>query len=372
MRSESRTTPADASREVTETLVRAFRRAAREERRAVGTEHVLHALLDGESAARDLVASTVRDTGALMGTINAKGDEHWTGRDDAGDGTPAGPAVMAVLREAAWTAGGGAQSPRPTGALTAALAHALRSAGEHGVSLANPSHLLVGLLHDPGNRACEALLERRIDRGALVAAVTDHPSVRRDGARTSRCVDGLRHMGMLTRRGAYWSRLARALSSGGFGSPIMLTVRREAKRQAVRLGHPEVTAPHLLLGMLVLDDELAHAGLALRDEWTRVNKGAELLRERGVTLADVANAPVLAPAEGDVQDPSGPRMHEEVEATLNRARLLRNERKDPSTGTTHLLAALVAEPDGPCDTLLTSLGVKTGELCEALGQADTN
>lgn len=363
MRPEPHTATADASRELRETLVEAFRRAVRDGRPDVGTEHVLVALLDGESAAKDLLAPRVRDSGSLMGVITAKGAEHWVGEDRAGDGEPlGGHAVAALLREAAWAASEDEVPPRPTGALTAALAQALMRAGELGVSRANASHLLMGLLHDRGNRACEALLERRVNREDLLARLAVHPSARQDGTRHPDGVAGLRNMGVLNERGMYWGRLARVLSSGGFGSPVIPTVRLEAERQAVRLGHSEVTPVHLLLGMLSLDDQLAEAGLRLRAKWARTNKGAELLRERGVTLA----AMVDALAEPSTADPFRPTMHEEIGRLLTRARLRCHERGDPSTGTTHLLAVLVAEPAEPCGPLLASLGVDTAELRQAL------
>jgi hypothetical protein len=220
----------------------------------------------------------------------------------------------------------------------------------------------MGLLHDRGNRACEALLERRMDRDDLNARLAVHPSARQDGTRHPDGVAALRNMGMLNQRGMYWGRLARVMSGGGFGSPVIPTVRLEAERQAVRLGHSQVTAVHLLLGMLALDDQLTEAGLSLRPEWARTNKGAELLRERGITLA----AMVAALAEPSTADPFRPTMHEEIGRLLTRARLRCHELGDPSTGTTHLLAVLVAEPAEPCGSLLASLALDTAELRQAL------
>ncbi|MBC6456584.1 Clp protease N-terminal domain-containing protein [Actinomadura sp. HBU206391] len=41
------------------------------------------------------------------------------------------------------------------------------------------------------------------------------------------------------------------------------------------------------------------------------------------------------------------------------------ERKDPTTGTIHLLTALLADSDDPCTTLLVAIGVDTDELRRA-------
>lgn len=52
---------------------------------------------------------------------------------------------------------------------------------------------------------------------------------------------------------------------------------------------------------------------------------------------------------------------------MTRARLHSHERKDPTTGTTHLLAALLANSDDLGTTLLAAIGVDTDELRRALG-----
>ncbi|WP_433337541.1 Clp protease N-terminal domain-containing protein [Spirillospora sp. CA-294931] len=368
---------AGVSREVVEALVGAFRRAIRLDRPTVGTEHLLFALLKGGSAASEVLAPGVRVSGSLMGVIAAKDEVRWLSEERADDTASAGdPAVVALLREAEWLArqkqrpDGEQPSPLlPTGALAAAIRQAFPHAHERGVSRTNATHLLMGLLHDPGNRACEALLEQRLDRDELVARLAEHPSAHQDGTPHSDAIEGLRNLGMLDQeRGKLWGGLARALSSGGFGSPIVLTVRQEARRGAVRLGHSTVTTVHLLLAVLALDDQLTSAGLRLRDGLERNNTGAESLRARGVTLPTALDAATeLIPA--DQTEPGSPvplKLSDGAEQALTRARLSANARKDPSTGTTHLLGALLADPGDPCDTLLTTLGVDTGELRRTL------
>jgi ATP-dependent Clp protease ATP-binding subunit ClpA len=383
MRLEPHPVTTDASREVVELLVEAFRRAIRLDQPTVGTEHLLFALLKGESAAKDLLAPRARVSGPLMGVIAAKGVEHWESEDGVND-TAATPAddltVTALLREADWTARrmaerrgkpplSAGQRPLPTEALVAAIGQALLRAHELGVSRANATHLLMGLVHDPGNRASEALLERRLDRDELISRLAVHPSAHQDGTPHADSVNGLRNVGVLTQRGRmFWGGLARALSSGSFGSPVLPMVRREARRQAVRLGHPSVATVHLLLAMLALDDQLTTTGHRLRDELVRSNTGADLLRTRGVTLRAAVNAAAdLIPVDQRRPGPPAPSEEPGVEQALTRARLDSHERNDPTTGTTHLLTALLADSDDLGTTLLAAIGVDTDELRRALG-----
>lgn len=257
----------------------------------------------------------------------------------------------------------------PSEALAAALGQMLVSAHEFGVTWANETHMLMGLLRDPGNRASEALLERRLDRDELIARLAVHPSARQDGEPNMRSVDGLRNLGMLDKpAGRGWgSRIARRLTSGGFGSPVVPTVRMEAERQAVRLGHSRVTTAHLLLAMLVVDDQVTTAGHRFRDEVARVNAGAELLRTRGATASAVFDAVADLIRTGDGPQADSLALDNGAEKALTRARLLAHERKSPSTGTTHLLAAVLADPDDPCHSLLSAMGVDVEGLRQALG-----
>jgi hypothetical protein len=383
MMNASRTGTTDASREVVESLARAYQRVGRADQTSptVGTQHLLLALLDGTPSAAGLLN---RDSGALKAVISFKDETVWLSEDAGGNHPPVASAVTALLREAEWVAHQKTK-PRdksaqpddqyqpllPSEALIAALGRMLVFAHELGVSWAHETHLLMGLLQDPGNRASEALLERRVDRDALVSALGGHPSARQDGKPNMLSVDGLRNLGMLDHPGGrgWGGRLGRWLTSGGYGSPVVPLVRAEAERQAVRLGHSRVATVHLLLAMLVLDDQLTTTGRRFRDTVAQVNTGAELLRTRGATSSAMFNAVADLIVTGDrpqVGSPA-PTMEVNAEKALTRARLLANERKCPSTGTTHLLTALLADPDDPCHSLLSAIGVDVEELRRALG-----
>ncbi|RKT88946.1 Clp amino terminal domain-containing protein, pathogenicity island component [Saccharopolyspora antimicrobica] len=352
----------EVSREVAEALTEAFRGAIRREQPAVGTEHVLSALLDGDSAAGKVLAPTVRASGSMMGVIRAKGiGDHWVHDEDA---EPVHDlAVTGLLREAEWAARQkDSDVPPPTGALRAALRQALLYADEHGTPRANTAHLLMGLLHSPQNRAHEALRECRVDRSDVLARLQVHPSAREPGepprtdtART------LRKMGLLTgRRGQLSVRLVAKLF--GNGAPVFMVLRPEARRQAIRLGHGEVTTAHLLLAVLALDEQLTAAGERFSPELAGSSTAAERLRTRGVTLHAAASAALdLVPAAEN-----RPRAGEFPEngallKVLTKARWRAEENGVPA-GTDVLLAELLAEPDGLAGALLTGLGVDTDDL----------
>ncbi|MDA3642595.1 hypothetical protein LZ318_39270 [Saccharopolyspora indica] len=352
----------EISRDVAEALTLAFREAIRRTQPKVGTEHVLSALLDGDSAAGGVLAPTVRASGSMMGVIRAKGiDDHWVHDDDA---EPVHDlAVTGLLREAAWAARQtDSDVPPPTGALRAALRQALLYADEHGTPRANTTHLLMGLLHTPDNRAHEALRERRVDRSDVLARLRVHPSAGEPGepphtdtART------LRKMGLLDgQRGQMSVRLVAKLF--GNGAPVFMALRMEARRQAVRLGHGEMTTAHLLLAVLALDEQLTTAGQRFSPELAGSNTAAERLRARGLTLHAAADAArnLFPEAENHPYAEKFPE-NPALEKVLTKARWRAGEDRVPA-GTDHLLAELLAEPDGPVTALLSGIGIDTTDL----------
>lgn len=352
----------EISREVAGTLLRAFHEAVRRDQRAVGTEHVLSALLDGDSAAGEVLAPTVRASGSMMGLIRAKGiGDRWV-YDDAAE--PVGDlAVTGLLRETAWAARRkDSEVPPPTGALRAALRQALLYAAEHGTPRANMTHLLMGLLHVPENRAHEVLREHRVDRDDVLARLRVHSGAREPGEppHTDTALT-LRKMGLLAgQRGQTSVRLVAKLFSNG--APVFMALRREARRQAIRLGHRERTTAHLLLAVLALDEQLTAAGGQFSPELAGSNTAAERLRDREVTLNTAANAllELVPAAENRSHDEELPE-DQTIETVLSKARWRADEAGVPA-GTTHLLAELLAGPDEVVAELLTRLGVDTGDL----------
>lgn len=369
----------EVSGEVVDTLTRAFGWAIRRRQPAVGTEHLLFALLEGDSAAGGLLAPTVRRSGAMMGLIRAKSLGHWVSNDDTGTEASKDLAVAALLREAEWTARRSGKRdasaasedphPQPTRALLSAIRQALLHADELGVPRANTTHVLMGLLHDPQNRASEALRERRVPQDHLITRLQEHPSARERAEPHAGTARALQNMGTLNERGQLVaSLLAKVARKGsGFGTPVLAALRWEAKRQAVRLAHPKAATAHLLLAVLALDEQLAATGGRFSTELAASNTAAELLRTRGATLhAAAVRALDLVPASARWQCSRSIPEDPNVEHALTKARWRAQEREAPIAGTNHLLAVLLAESDPLVTELLAGLDIDTDELRRAL------
>ncbi|MFF7474687.1 hypothetical protein [Streptomyces sp. NPDC008092] len=89
-------------RDVVKLLLEAMRAVDKQERKDVGTEDVLYALVSGGSAAGSAIASGMRASGSLGGSIGCRGTSLWVS-EDAGDGTVGSPdderEIDAFLRE---------------------------------------------------------------------------------------------------------------------------------------------------------------------------------------------------------------------------------------------------------------------------------
>ncbi|GAA1293135.1 Clp protease N-terminal domain-containing protein [Saccharothrix xinjiangensis] len=357
---------ATPSPQVVNVLAAAVRRAARLGFPFVGTENLLIALIDADGAGR------VLGRGMLRAEAAARGSDHWAGDDAGSGGAPdgvgpgsapdgAGPggapddAVTALLREAHHRARHSArhrarqQTALPgSGALRECLGQAIADARG---GVLTTAHLASALLRAPSGRAAELFTVRRVDVGAAVAAVRaaaepeDAPAVgllRKGGALRGEAGRGhVRWMFRVFARG------------NGLGGPVLVVVRNEAERHAVRAGRSAPAAIDLVAAVLALDDQLASAGLRLRPE--HESGGAVALRAAGVDPVALLGADVQ-PAEG------------ELERASAGARLVAARRGDAVVGAEHLLVALLDDPADPIGPALRGLGVDPAGLRASLGE----
>lgn len=358
---------------------------------AVGTEHLLYALLDDTEEPGAALVPRGRDSGTVRGQIRGREEQNWarddsgvSGESDASDDVHASDdaiEVAAAWRETLCEAARaskplreeGAKPPRPTPALRHTLLGALRLAREEGAPDAHERHLARALLETPESRALEALALRRVDTTAAAGALDAQADAVRAGgapwpaeaAGVRGSVKALRNAGLLGERGVWWMRgmMSWMGRSSGDGSPIVMLLSSEAQRQAVRYGRSETEPVDLLLGVMALDRGLTVAGLSLPGELLVVNSAAETLRSAGVREVDLVRAATAAadPAP-EIIAPYSVRRSVETDKVMAAARLLAAERKDETVGTTHVLSSLLAAPESPAAQLLRATGSDPADL----------
>lgn len=357
---------------------------------AVGTEHLLSALLENTEEPGAALVPGGRESGAVRGQIHAREERNWA-RDDSAPTSPADGSdapdapdshatddaieVEAAWREALWTAARsartlreeGATAPEPSGALRHALTAALRLAREEGSPEAHERHLARALLETRESRALESLALRRVDLAAAATALDAQAEAVRAGAEpwpaeaaaVLGTVKVLRGAGLLGERGVWWTRgmLSWMARTAGDGSPILLVINNQAQRQSVRYGRTATEPVDLLLAVVALDRGLTVAGLSLPEELLEVNSGARTLRSAGIRQADLVRAAAAAagPSAGSAV-PGDVKRSAETDKVVAAARLLAAERKDETVGSAHLLTVLLTDPDGPPARLLRECG----------------
>ncbi|MER5199776.1 Clp protease N-terminal domain-containing protein [Streptomyces sp. NPDC002755] len=371
--------------DVTELLTQSVRRALVFEDHTAGTEHLLFALVRGDTDAGAALAPGTTDAGGLSGLIVSRTDGGWAQPDDGDHASADANAedqdeILATWREAQWQTArrypraqpqGEHRLPVPSGALSGCLTRALRLARqEEGTSSVRCRHVARSLLSMTDSRAVEALLIRGVDLGRAAAAL--RASAKAERTRTgpeSAMVTLLRQAGQLGEPANWWTRKVSAWvsKSSGDGTPVLLAICGEAKRQAVRCGRDVVEPVDLLLAVPGLDRSLTVAGLSFPAE-PAANSGAQLLYACGVRPTALAAATrtevtVAAPVPRDVPFTAA------AERTVARARLAASKTGSGEVGTVHLLSALLEDPEGPITRLLREQGTDLAVLHTRLSGA---
>ena len=119
-----------------------------------------------------------------------------------------------------------------------------------------------------------------------------------------------------------------------------------AAKEAQRLGHPQITTEHLLLGMLLEGEGVAAHVLAERG--VQINEARRLLLESLESVPRIDRQPVGLSADAK----------RAIELSVAEANRLRHH----YVGTKHLLLGLVAEGHGVAADILRQR--KAGDLCE--------
>jgi hypothetical protein len=372
-------------------LASACREARFNESEWTGTEHVLVALLrnmDGPADARVVLEQALRGGSEDAARTRGQADADPPGED----GDPhLDREISATLREATWRAARPAPSrlappPEWHPAVRAALRWALVDAAADGVHHPGLRYLLDAVLADPDGGARALVGRSGLDLPGLVAAPSGEQDRYAADAPRSEIVGSLAAYGVLNRPaqpGGFGLRvwiLRRVIRRAGVDL-MQLALELEAIRQAVRLGSSQVTTAHLLLATIELDRSLQAVGASLPDSRSAVSQAGQVLAQHGVDyLAAVGSTaelamvpePVAAVAPGPWwrkrrrwwwTDPRSPAWAASAGAAAEAA-ASHAARDQTRVGSSHLLIAAVADPDGPAGLVLRRLGADPAAVSE--------
>ncbi|WP_203855951.1 Clp protease N-terminal domain-containing protein [Plantactinospora mayteni] len=271
-----------------------------------------------------------------------------------------------------------------------AVYEALHEASRDGLRWVGSEHLLVAVLSLPDSAAARFLTNwSQVDLDWLVGRLRDEPAYQGDSAPPlPSALAWLKFLRVLPAtapvplrwpwRTAVWV-LTRFVRRGyrrhgaRYGHPMLAGCVSAAEQKAVELGRPYVTGAEVLLAVLDLHEQLTAAGSILPAEFARFSEAGEILRTGGVTLRAATKAATRlttlpTDAEADLgQIPTrgwrtvrrrvaAPPYGRTSLAALRSASVAARDAGHSHAGTTHLLAAVLVEADGPAARLLHSLG----------------
>ncbi|PZV96999.1 Clp amino terminal domain-containing protein, pathogenicity island component [Micromonospora phaseoli] len=371
------TEPVDVGEEFADVLRAAYYYALVDGGRVVGPGQLLVAAARNDERAGRVLGRTVAQARATV----SRGEGPDTG-DGAGP-VPSGYAGM--LREARWWVlraqrdAVPADPPLWSTAVGPALTRSARTARSAGVTRLDVPHLVLGLL-DPADPSVAELARRtgldvaaarrRIAAGDLAA----------EPAPFAPLVDPLRVAGAVRSRSPWLVRWLPALFArltgrqARWGGPVLACLEREVMRQAVLVGHDVVQTSAVLLAIVSLDAQLAATGQRLVTAYQPHNQGGKALTDVGFQLGPARSVAeswtgereALPVADSSARfwgtgKPGDPRWGVAATRVMDRATDLAREHGHADAGTSHLLAAVLAE-DGAAGHLLAALGLDREEL----------
>ena len=340
------------------TLARAYRRAVRDGRAVVGSDHVLRY---GAVRVRELHGYPL------------PGSPRWRLRPPPVDpDPPAGRAQLfpafdwqvelfadGAVREATFDGGPGAVTFSPL--VRHAVYEAVHEASRRDGVPAGVGHLLAAVFAESGSAALEIAAHVR----GPVHLDRQSPGYRAGDESPPWAPEALKVAGVLPSDGSRAGRLLlaavmnRPLRRRGnrYRHPIPVLIEADARRQAVRLGRAYTGTIEVLLSMLELHEQLDQAGATL----PRHNSAGRILRDHGITYLAALTAAAELPAVPHVAEPVGssgrrsrhsrPAFDAEADAALRTAGAAGGP-----YGTTQQLASILHDSEGPAARLLTALG----------------
>jgi hypothetical protein len=381
---------AAASRAMTYRLTGAFCRAWKDGRAVVGTQYVLEELAACmPSLRRGLAVLSLQHEAPvrrrLRALVQGLGVEEAELGEDLGLDVVTGIdfEVAAVLREAQWrarrrlTAFHEDRAPVPAWSeeVHTAVRKALTDAAYAGVPRAHGMHLLVSMLNGPHSGAAEIMATLGVDRSKLLRALPVSASIRSGNVPMAPAADGLMACGVLaTPRSSLLRGLGRllgaAMNARAHTSLFVAVVMQESVRQAVRVGSTQVGQAHLVVALCAVDTQLRDTGRMVADRWAEYNCGGQTLARWGVGYVSsaehcaglpVSQVPVCRARRWRVAR-SDPRHGTDIARAVEDAEQCATRLGHRYVGTSHLLMALLSDPDGAGCFLLREMGVRDTAL----------
>lgn len=223
-------------------------------------------------------------------------------------------------------------------------------------------HLLEALLADPPNTASCYLHKQRTDLDLLTeVAQRTWPAPGGEPPRRA-LADLLNRAGVLTdpaQEGRQRSTaFTRRLTTGAIGfltqtSPALAFLEDEAIAETVRLGHDRTTLTHLVLAVLILEEQMAASGLRPTNEY--MPSCDFILRPFAIDRELVSVTVVSVPQEGEIapaqrrrswrSNPKNPPWTVTASRAAEQARSATSSSSKAPTGSANLLFAVLSDSD---------------------------
>lgn len=358
-------------------LATAAQRAWNDGRNSVGTDYLLEEVarrIDPLSSQFGTFRSALRDRLAACDV-----DDPEDG-DASGSSSEANPEVEASLREAAGIARRrlgspwAAAAPAWTGGVRRLLESALIAAEQHGEHRVHWARLASCLLGEPTGRSAVAMESLGANSNQLRETMWIHQSPNLPDQPTGAALGVLTLAGgldtgtRLLRIPQFFAR--RQFTRRGGGPIALIALEYEAIRQAVRMGHQQVHAAHLLVAIAAMGQDLHDSGHTLRKSFAAHGRADTLLTGAGVAYPSLAHwlVPIEFPDAATDRNrfwrrfPHNPPVGVDVAATIGQASTLAAERTHRPAGSEHLLLAILNDLSPSIARVLTKRKIDTKAL----------
>jgi hypothetical protein len=359
-------------------VLRGACRAAAELRQPeIGTDTLLISLMNQFPAFRRVLGS--RPAGALGGAPGSADDNHV----EISPGAEL--ELLRTMREVHWQEYGWSRAvpPRDVPQWAAEAKTAARLAMAIAVARNAPrvgaDHLLEALLMDPANGASCYVRQQGVDL-ELLTQVARRTWIEAGGEPPWRALVDLLHRARVLVESGDESRrrstaLTHRLTAGavrlvaGTG-PVLAFLEQEAIAESVRLGHDRITLTHLVLAVLVLEEQMAATALGPVREYRAacdfVLRPFTLDRESvSVTVASIAQDGPIAPPQRRRSWRSSAKNPPWTVAAVRAAEAARSA---TVAGSAHLLRAVLADSDDSGRRLLREHAVDPAAVADLLAR----